>query len=262
MIRRILATLDGGRASESVVPHLEELLRHHPADVTLLTVVPKGSTHEQRVARAYLDGFAERLRSRGADVTIAIEAGEPAERILHRAIFENFDLIAMCSHGKTGLKRLLLGSVAEEVFHRSRIPVLIVPPLRPQERPAGYHRILTPVDGSARCAAVLGTAAEIGASLHAHMMVATVFPKKPDLEGPPVHAILQMMSRACHEFERHGLVATRVTRIGRTAAQILEVLVEAKVDLVAVCSPELADAVLRKGRRPLLVIRPSALQEA
>jgi nucleotide-binding universal stress UspA family protein len=68
------------------------------------------------------------LEDHGFDVRLAVRFGDPAEEIVNAAKSERADLIAMSTHGRTGLERLVLGSVAEAVLRRSRVPVLLARP--------------------------------------------------------------------------------------------------------------------------------------
>jgi nucleotide-binding universal stress UspA family protein len=85
-------------------------------------------------AREYLQNVAERLRTQGVEVDIAVAKGEAVERIGARASETGADLIALATHGRTGLSRLVLGSVADKIVRGSKLPVLLV---RPPSEEAG-----------------------------------------------------------------------------------------------------------------------------
>jgi nucleotide-binding universal stress UspA family protein len=81
-----------------------------------------------------------RLEAEGFQVTTEIDRGDPAERIISRA--HEVDLIAMATHGRSGLGRLLLGSVAETVLKQSHVPVLMFnPPPRLAEETLPQHSL-------------------------------------------------------------------------------------------------------------------------
>jgi nucleotide-binding universal stress UspA family protein len=77
-------------------------------------------------ARAYLDGKQGALQGRGIDVKCLVESGPVVNGILEAAERENADLIAMASHGRTGLGRVFYGSVAAGVLHKADRPLLLV----------------------------------------------------------------------------------------------------------------------------------------
>lgn len=73
-----------------------------------------------------LEVAARGLRQHGYDVTTEVQFGDAAERIIEYVQTQEIDLVAMTTHGRTGLGRLLLGSVATEVLHRLPVPILIL----------------------------------------------------------------------------------------------------------------------------------------
>ena len=77
-------------------------------------------------AAEYLAPLAARLRAQGVDATCQVQRGRPAEQILAAARASHADLIAMATHGRTGLGRLLFGSVAEEVLRHAPVPVFMI----------------------------------------------------------------------------------------------------------------------------------------
>lgn len=146
-IRRVLVPLDGSSESEGALDPARELCRVYDAACTLARVVeslasveatwvgnPFEATDEQleearRMAEAELDAVCERLRSEGfAPERMARLAAHVAEGILECARDAGADLIAIATHGRSGLPRLTLGSVADKVIRAADCPVLVVPP--------------------------------------------------------------------------------------------------------------------------------------
>ena len=127
-------TVVGGRAVDSLLTHGEEAV-----DEARATLTSRGVAHEGEVVQ-----------------------GGPARTIVDYAERYGLDLIAMPTHGRTGLERILLGSTTERVVRRSPAPVLALPPTD-DSREYPYRRLLAPTDGS-RCAE---TAVELGAGLAA-----------------------------------------------------------------------------------------------
>lgn len=81
--------------------------------------------------RQALSEVAHELKLKGFDSQIEVTVGDPTELILQRADDGDIDIIAMATHGRSGLSRMVMGSVAEKVMHRASVPVLL---LRPQEK--------------------------------------------------------------------------------------------------------------------------------
>ena len=168
MYSGVLVTLDGSPLSEAVLPVVADLVAGTKAVVTLLTVgeVPSATIEEpletvqpfiflslsapavrfasaapryaetktQAIERreeelaAYLEQKAELLRKLGVEVHTIVQLGNPAERIVSYARSPEIDLIAMATHGRTGLRTVIFGSVAGRVLYSGVRPVLLVRP--------------------------------------------------------------------------------------------------------------------------------------
>ena len=150
MIERVLLPVDGSALSESALAMATEVLTGPRREIELIRVVPSvlqgvvsfaaigaapmlgpewDDTQEEQVteARAYLESIARRL-PRDIRVRTAVRLGDPAGEIVLRAREGSFDLIVMSTHGRTGLGRWVMGSVADGVVHRTAVPVLLVHP--------------------------------------------------------------------------------------------------------------------------------------
>ena len=140
-VRKILVPLDGSPLAEGILPFLKKIAGPLDLDVTLLRVlvpvppeVVEGTRHvivedvEKRTAeaRAYLAPIAAALEETGVHVTTEVRRGEPVDEILAGAKAAGADLIAMTTHGRSGLSRLLFGSVAEVVLRQTEIPVFMM----------------------------------------------------------------------------------------------------------------------------------------
>ena len=149
MYEKILVPLDGSKVGEAALGDVEELaLKMKPAtpvEVTLLQVVTPMTydflTEDQdaqlpyndldlkkieRYAQQYLDRIASGLRSKGINVKTMVAEGHEAEEIIKAAQDTQADLIAMSTHGRSGLRRWALGSITDKVLHESDVPVLTV----------------------------------------------------------------------------------------------------------------------------------------
>ena len=143
MYEKILVPLDGSELAERAVRHAEEIARGTGAEVLLLQavhipmpIVPEavliagGKAVEEaaREATVSLEKVAVALRVAGFRVRTIVEERPPADAILHIAEREEVDAIVMSTHGRSGLSRLVMGSVAESVLHATRRPLLLVKP--------------------------------------------------------------------------------------------------------------------------------------
>jgi nucleotide-binding universal stress UspA family protein len=149
MYKRILVALDGSEGSGQVLPWVRALALPDKASIVLLHVCPEPQLvavdgqvvrfvdEEEALLRLdalrYLEPLARRLEASGILVEGMVRFGEPAERILEVAREVGADLIALATRGRSGLGRLLHGSVAAWVLRRAEVPVLL---LRREERQA------------------------------------------------------------------------------------------------------------------------------
>jgi nucleotide-binding universal stress UspA family protein len=137
----VLVPLDGSRlAEEALAPAIE--FGRDGATIVLLraaeaAALPFTDPNEAQVAviseaEAYLAGVATRIRREGAtDVETSVWYDAPAEAIADAARFRKVDLIVMSTHGRSGLGRLVLGSVAESVLRTTSTPILLLRPETP-----------------------------------------------------------------------------------------------------------------------------------
>ena len=145
MYQRILVPLDGSEFSEMVLPHAERLARALNVEIVLLHVdihtSPDCDPHipalepiieelRRKIAaeKAYLDRICSKMEDKGVRATYLLREGDVVATILETAEIMEADLIAMSTHGRTGVLRLPPGSVAEKVVHESKIPVLLIRP--------------------------------------------------------------------------------------------------------------------------------------
>jgi nucleotide-binding universal stress UspA family protein len=143
MYERMLVPLDGSEVAEAILPFAEQVAGPLDAEVVLLRVIeppspvelvasagvvaPDTFTRRDVEAKAYLSEVERRLSKNGLRVRTRVAlGGPPAEEILATAQATGADLIAMATHGRSGLGRALFGSVAESVLRASPVPVLVI----------------------------------------------------------------------------------------------------------------------------------------
>ena len=150
MYTSILVALDGSELAELVLPYVEAIAEKFDSVVVLVRAI---SSVEEILSRSslaatsvtvpvtdpiplidaereesleYLDGVAERLRARGTTVVCQAPEGPAGDMILQESRSRQVELIAMTTHGRSGLGRLVFGSVAEHVLRQAPCPVLLV----------------------------------------------------------------------------------------------------------------------------------------
>ncbi|MBV8462419.1 MAG: universal stress protein, partial [Acidimicrobiales bacterium] len=131
-LHRLVLPLDGSAPAERIIEPAVELGRLMGARYTLVRVVSPTDRNDaglellRREAEHYLEGVAEEMRARGLDVqTCVLLQEQPAEGILDEARRGGGDLIALETHGRRGLPRLFLGSVADKLVRGGSVPILV-----------------------------------------------------------------------------------------------------------------------------------------
>ena len=133
---RILVPLDGSRCAENILPKVEQLATDLKARICLLRVAyahtfPGADPTDAEVkvvreAEEYVGKIQERLKAKGFDADWHVRYGDEADEILDHIAQKEVDLVAMSTHGRSGVKRFLLGSVAEKILRHSSKPVFLV----------------------------------------------------------------------------------------------------------------------------------------
>jgi nucleotide-binding universal stress UspA family protein len=177
MFSKILVPLDGSDGAEKALCYARSLAGALKLPIELLGVIDISarSAHlvgdkarfldrfiaeAERASRRYLDEVARGL----ADFAVSpsVQRGKPAEVILEKAAAEAAALVIMATHGRAGINRWLLGSVAEKVLRGARNPLLLVRADDDQETTeAALHSIIVPLDGSSLAESVLPLVAEV-----------------------------------------------------------------------------------------------------
>ena len=137
MYRRILVPVENSAYDQAILDHVRELARLCKASVVLIHVADGFAarnaqqlnlreSEEMRLDLDYLDRLTSDLKRGGLDAESILAGGDPSREIAAAAERERCDLIAMSTHGHRFVKDVLYGSVANEVRHISRVPVLLV----------------------------------------------------------------------------------------------------------------------------------------
>jgi nucleotide-binding universal stress UspA family protein len=251
-IRRILCPVDFSECSRRAADHAMAIARWYGASVTALHVYPMPpvaaapadpiifepallTAHQRtRLLAATRQFLAAATSGVGADAVLR-EGGAAAE-ILEQARDIDADLIVMGTHGRSGVDRLLLGSVTERVLRKAACPVLTVPHAAADTVPTApvlYKSIVCPVDFSDASMRAMDYAFSLAREADAHLTVLHVTPRELDLPtddgGGDVNLTVEEF------FDRRE----------RWARQRLEEAVGSKVD--AYCTTE---ALVTRGRRP------------
>ena len=226
MYADILIPTDGSEAAERAVDYGAVLATAFDATVHALSVVDErdydgitgdesdvmreGVEAAKTAAEAAVDDVAERV---DGDVTTHVTVGVPSEAILEYVEAAGIDLVVMATHGRTGVERFIIGSVAEKVVRRADVPVVTVRvsedlPLWPP-----IDRILVPTDGSDAAAIAVPHALDLAERFDATVDVVAVLDERTKLELYNVGTALEDVVGG---LESTAERATRAIRPGRS----------------------------------------------
>ena len=265
MVHHILVPLDGSALAECVLPHVVSIVDATGAEVTLLHVVESPLTPrddeavdpiqwhlKKRESESYLDQVANRLKEIGIDAQQHVLEGSPAESIIGYATEIDADLIALSTHGRSGLTGWNVSSVVQKILLRSyRSSLLIRAYNAPQKELAriSYQRLFVALDRSTRAEYVLPLATSLAQRQKAALILATVvrkpeMPHRVPLSEEELDMVSRMIARATHEasayFENldkqlapQGIdIQTRQTVSDNVTASLMEMIAQENVDLV------------------------------
>lgn len=179
-LQRILVGLDGSPLAESVLGAVRALAGRLGAEVTLLHVahVPESIraaadvtidgavARERHEAERYLRRIARELREAGIAVRTSVAVGDAALEIMKSADRDDSDLLALATHGRSGVWRWLHGSVADAVLHGTTRPLLLLRPSVTTPPTGDVERLVVPLDGSAVAEEALALARDLAQRLH------------------------------------------------------------------------------------------------
>jgi nucleotide-binding universal stress UspA family protein len=170
----ILLPLDGSVTAALAIPFAEGIARAAGARVVLIRSVRQAKIGELGTdpfkepiaaeAEAELNVVAERLRAGGLEVEARVSDSDAGDAIVQGAAEVEADLIVMSTHGRSGLRRAMSGSVAEQVLRMTALPVLLVPPTA-QYRMNPPCKIVVALDGSALAEAAIAPAFDLAEGL-------------------------------------------------------------------------------------------------
>jgi nucleotide-binding universal stress UspA family protein len=305
MFNRILIPLDGSSLAEQALGPGAAIARASGAAVDVVSVyepIVRDMQQEpldrsvREETRRYIEGIADELSSgAGVSATHATFEGDAIGRIANRAREIDADLIVMTSHGRTGLSRMWLGSVADGLIRHSNVPVLLLRPIdAAAPRPFGhglYKHILVPLDGSAASEDVLPAALALAKCGGARVSLLRVVPLIPLISAYAVApfgyaspafndpAIAEMKTAANQQLDGVAVrlrdegadvdvhvvvelsVAQTILDFARTHGMNLIALSTRGRGLSRLLVGSVADKVLRAGDSPLLVYRPLGAEQ-
>jgi nucleotide-binding universal stress UspA family protein len=313
MFQHILVPLDGSSRAEQALPLAAHIARRTGGTITLLQVIPHESGNTiyaysragvladefqialMQEARGYLERIAHTEPLAGIGVQTRVTINFPVQEILSYAESEHADLIVLCRHGFTGLKRWVMGSVAQKIVRHSPVPVLVLsekdlesPLVHPEQ--AQPIRAMVALDGSPLAESILLPAAQLVAALspaettgELHMLRILKPPGDQEERGYLAHDIdiRQFYRREAEQYlsltkakltkelpadvhvqltsdmKEDADVATALIGVAESGYALMALATHGRSDLKRWMVGSIAERVLEKATMPLLIMRPS-----
>jgi nucleotide-binding universal stress UspA family protein len=307
MYKKMLVPLDGSKLAEVVLGYAKELAGRLDLDVILFHVRRPEEAEKDPIHRSYIDRMAESIKLQSREVQKetrakpgikAVEAwaelavGYPAEEILRYADNNNIDLILLATHGRSGVKRWAMGSVADKVLSTSKIPVWLVRADIPEEivHDAWPRRtILVPLDGSGLAESVIphveALAKQRGTELVEVILLRVCYPPEISSDYPEASMPLSWEEHVKHEMawakqgcEQYladvqrrlkdlGLNVRSEVLMGKPADEIIKYVSENSINLIVMATHgrsglsrwaygSTADKILHGAASPIFLVRP------
>lgn len=306
MFKRILVPLDGSSVAEGILPYVRTLTKALGARADLLRTF-QNPAHELMIgdetgmstlavsldgvvealhkqAEDYVQGMAKSLEAGGIKTATDVRSGPAAEHIVNEAEPASETLIAMSTHGRTGVSRLLMGSVTDRVVQTAKAPILVVRPdsdAADSGKAASIKTIIVPLDGSELAEAVVPIVVELAKATSAEVLLAravsipSTFYGSADYSAPMNIDFLSDMEdeaaaylNACAESLKKSDVASVSTAVLRGGATVeIENLSQNTPDSMIVISTHgrtglgravlgsVADRLARHSGEPVLLVR-------
>lgn len=311
MFQHILVPLDGSSRAEQALPLAAHIARRTGGTISLLQVIPPESGNTTyaysragvladefqivmvQEARNYLERIAHTEPLAGMAVRIRVTINSPVQEILSYAESEHADLIVLCRHGFTGLKRWVMGSVAQKIVRHSPVPALVLsekglesPIVHPEQIQA--MRAMVALDGSPLAESILLPAAQLVAAIspagttgELHLLRILKPPSDPEERRYLAHDvnIRQFYHREAEQYlsmikekltkdlpadvqltsdiQEDADVATALIGVAESGYALMALATHGRSGLKHWMVGSIAERVLEKATMPLLIMRPS-----
>jgi len=289
MFKQILVTLDGSKLAELALPYAEDLVETFNSDMTLLFICDTPHCKQRYEHQVYMENIAgmvaEQVRVKHPEVSVkpVVLEGNAAVEIVNYSNQNGVSLIAMATHGRSGIAAWALGSVAHKILHAVDIPVLLVRAgahIQEVSRGQLFEHILVPLDGSEVGESALPYVTNLADKLSSEIILCQVV-----TQGRHVHTIggmdyvrfnghevdaareksAEYLTGVAARMEATKAVVRSEMRIGNPAEEIIKLADELGTCLVAMSTHghsgiekwafgSVTDKVIHAGKTPALVV--------
>jgi nucleotide-binding universal stress UspA family protein len=287
--KRLFIALDGSELSERAIAYARAIAKARGSEVILFTVSIASVEQLDRPMKAYLELKAKELQSQGIKASSAIAYGSVPDEIISYADKNNIDLIIISTHGYSGIKRWVLGSVARKVLYGTGVQVLLIKSKAPKISQIELKKLLLPLDGSPFSESPIpsieqltkGTGTEIVLTLVCepplvpsygdHPINPTWEKHRDTLWSEAKNQASEYLKKMETKLKKRGMKVKSLVipgELGRVAETILQTAQREKVDLIAMATHGrsavsrwvyggVANRIVEQSLQPVLLIRPS-----
>ena len=296
MKRKILIPLDGSGFAERVLAFVKQMVKPQTSELLLVyitqpsqyyTIVVPDAMHAVDISdwkeqtEKYLANKAAELQTEGYDVTYMMSEGDVASTICEVADDKAVDLIAMTTHGRSGIAKWVLGSVADRVMRSANQPIFLVRPQEEPQPPMPISRLLVPLDGSQLAEKALPEALALAKENNGEiwLLQSVEFPEYWGEEYAGMHTVPSMISTEEQEAAARAYLlqvaetltaektpAQIVVTTGHAASAISDVVADNDIHLIVMSTHgrsglsrwvfgSVAEKVVRLAECPILLIR-------
>jgi nucleotide-binding universal stress UspA family protein len=295
MYTRMLIPLDGSKVAEQVLPYARRLAKALKIPVELLEVVDLEAlrllanpergrytdallSEKKETSKSYLEAVAQSFQ--GTQVTCLVEKGIPEDVVIKRAASDKDTLIVMATHGRSGIQRWVLGSVADKILHGSTNHLLLIR-ANDQAKAGGeapLRKVIVPLDGSPLAETVLPYVFDIAKKMRLEVVFVRAYAlptsATDEYETYSDELISQIEAEAqdylaekVRESKAKGLEnVSSVVNIGSGAEEIITLARNTPDNFVTMCTHgrsgikrwvlgSVTDRVVRHSGDPVLIIR-------
>ncbi|MEW6143290.1 MAG: universal stress protein [Chloroflexota bacterium] len=290
MFEKILVPLDGSELSEQALPVAEELVGRLGSRIAVLQVSESTESGLYHMQELYINQIAQRVtnlvKKYRADVQVepVIIIGSAADEIIKYVDRNNIGLVVMGTHGRSGITRWAVGSVASKVVRGTKTPVLMIRTkgAKPSEKKRLLSKVLVPLDGSEVGEAALPFITELALKLEMEVVLFQVValayhvyssgeivsqvPYTEQEMEPIKKSVKSYLDKVAEKLTAKGLKVSTEIKTGAAAESIIKAAEDLGVDLVAMSTHgrsgvsrwvfgSVAARVLQQGTTPLLLVR-------
>ncbi|MCK4331456.1 MAG: universal stress protein [Dehalococcoidia bacterium] len=284
--RKVLVPLDGSELAERSLRYADKIAGSNGGEVILFTVSASSDDRLERPMKAYLDLNAKELQSQRIRASTAIAYGSVADEIIDFAHKSKIDLIIISTHGYSGIKHWMMGSIARKVLYGTHVPVFLVKSRSPKVSRVKFEKILLPLDGSPFSETSIPHVEQLMRGTQAEIILLRVSepPIVPSDRSPAIkpsweqyrdmlmaevqQQALKYLEKVKAGFEGRGMKVKSEVLLGKAIESILQVARKENADLIAITTHgrtgvsrwvygSVVNRVVEESLQPVLLIRPS-----